>query len=73
MWLLLFWCRLLLCVWYMLDWLLVLLVSSLIVACDLGLLRSSFIGLRRLRHAGLDTDNGSRDIWSSESIEPAII
>lgn len=57
----------------MLDvWLLVvLLVSSLTEeAAAFGLLRSSFIGLHRLRQDGLDTDNGSNDIWSSTSMEP---
>lgn len=50
--------------------LLVLLVSSLMAACDFGLQRSSFMGLHRLRPFGLATDCGSSDIWSSESMEP---
>lgn len=47
--------------------LLVLLVSSLML--DLGLQRSSFNGLHRLRQDGDDADRGSKDS-SSESIEP---
>lgn len=47
--------------------LLVLLVSSLML--DLGLQRSSFNGLHRLRQVGDDDDRGSNDS-SSESIEP---
>lgn len=47
--------------------LLVLLVSSLTI--EVGVLRSSFNGLHKLRQDGLDVDWGSSDS-SSDSMEP---